>query len=161
MLPLVFLSLAALTLLWVLFAVWQSVRAVTVGTSIDDGSVVDARRASLLDEKIALLRSIKDLEFEHGVGKITDADFQELDAKYRARAKSVLKELDTDLGVYRERAYAMIDERLKAAPATTAKANTTDVPSVLTCAGCGTSNDNDSVFCKKCGARVQSEESAS
>ncbi len=163
MLPLVFLGAAAVMLLLVLLAIWQSVRAAATGVVPQSSSTHDARRATLLDEKIALLRSIKDLEFEHNVGKISDADFHDLDSKYRARAKVVLKELDSDLGPYLVRANALIDEKLASVGAAipNAEVEVASTTSGLACASCGTSNDSDSVFCKKCGTRMHREEPVS
>ena len=58
------------------------------------------------------LRALKDLEYEHQVGKIDDEDYARLDRAYRARAKDVLAELDRDLKPYLSRA-----ESLAGAPA--------------------------------------------
>jgi cytochrome c-type biogenesis protein CcmH/NrfG len=45
-------------------------------------------------EKDNLLRAIKDLEFDLASGKLSDADFSEMQSKYEARAMAVLQELD-------------------------------------------------------------------
>jgi cell division protein FtsB len=180
-LPLVFLTLAAVMLLLVLLAVWQSVRMITTSDIEADISSPSDDRAALLDEKNALLRSIKDLEFERGVGKIDDEDFARLDAKYRARAKDVLRLLDVDLGKWKAKAEALVAERLAKAGAETASESVSvtasvseeladSVPevvsdsvrelssvseiSLLHCARCSSRNDADAAFCKKCGSAL-------
>ena len=86
MLPIVFLTAASLMLVLALFAFWQSVRAL-FGRGVDEvAAAVGGDRAALLDEKGALLRALKDLEFERAVGKVSEADHARLEASYRARA---------------------------------------------------------------------------
>ena len=119
MLPTALLVFAALVLLLALVAFWQSVRAL-FGQGVDEiSAAIGGDRAGLIDEKTALLRALKDIEFERAVGKISDADWKRLDASYRARAKDVLAELDKDLGPWREKAEKLVRERLgKSAHAT-------------------------------------------
>lgn len=52
------------------------------------------RRQELAEEKRAALGAIRELEFEHGAGHVSDADFAELRARYEAEAATVLTELD-------------------------------------------------------------------
>jgi hypothetical protein len=79
-----------------------------LGRGVDEiAAAVGGDRAALLDEKNALLRALKDLEFERGVGKVSEDDFARLEASYRTRAKSVLAALDRDLGPWREKAEAL------------------------------------------------------
>jgi hypothetical protein len=65
------------------------------------------------ERKQSVLRMLKDLEYERAVGKIAEADFQELSAKYRAEAKALLSSLDADLAPARERAEALVQKRLR------------------------------------------------
>ena len=112
MLPTALLVFAALVLMLALVAFWQSVRAL-FGQGVDEiSAAIGGDRAGLVDEKNALLRALKDIEFERAVGKISDADWKRLDASYRARAKDVLAELDKDLGPWREKAEKLVRERL-------------------------------------------------
>jgi ribosomal protein L40E len=128
MLPIVFLSAASLMLVLALFAFWQSVRAL-FGRGVDEvAAAVGGDRAALLDEKNALLRALKDLEFERGVGKVSEADFARLEASYRARAKAVLAGLDRDLGPWRERAEALARARVPAAPDAPSAATPAETP---------------------------------
>lgn len=56
------------------------------------------RLENLLFEREAALLAIRDLQLDHDMGKLSDDDFTELDARYRAHAIEILKELD-GLGV--------------------------------------------------------------
>lgn len=110
-LPGFFIALSGATLVLALAALFRSLRA-AFGDD-DEGesamAVDGAERGSLLEEKKSLLRALKDLEYEHGVGKIDDADFERLNQAYRARARQVLARLDDDLGAHRAAAAALID----------------------------------------------------
>src|SRR5690242_13289432 len=109
-LPIAFIVLAATALLVAMSFLWASLRALLGGTEQHDmiQSQAMRKRADLLDEKDAVLRSLKDLEFERQVGKISEADFQRLDGEFRVRAKRILKELDDDLKDHRKKAQALL-----------------------------------------------------
>src|SRR5215471_10582608 len=51
-------------------------------------------RAALEREKTLVLRSIKDLEFDHAMGKVSDKDFADMTARLRLRAAGLLRQLD-------------------------------------------------------------------
>ena len=74
------------------------------------------------EQKRAVLRALKDLEFERGVGKISEADYRILVAKLRARAKDLLRQLDEEGAEKRRLAEKIVEGRVativgKAAPA--------------------------------------------
>ena len=71
-------------------------------------------RLALLTEKEALLQEIRDVAFEHDAGKLSEADFEELNAKLRAQARHVLQELDAGAEAFRDQAEALIAKRLEA-----------------------------------------------
>ncbi len=50
--------------------------------------------AELLGRKDALLRAIKELEFDHQVGKVDDETFQRLDQELRRQALVLLKRIE-------------------------------------------------------------------
>jgi hypothetical protein len=166
-LPIFFMIAAGLCLSLVLLALWQSLRQLLVGRP--GASVAsaprDPKRDALLREKQELLTAIRDVRFEHELGKVSDADFGRLEQRYRARARDVLRELDEQIAPYREEARALL-ERAIGAPGAAGAANVASksgiVPSptsagAVACAQCGAGNDGDAVFCKKCGARLRSE----
>ena len=61
----------------------------------------ESMRAVLEREKMLVLRSIKDLEFDRAMGKLSEKDFEEMGARLRARAMSLMRQLDAGSG-YRE-----------------------------------------------------------
>src|SRR5258706_3261847 len=68
-------------------------------------------RAALEREKSLVLRSIKDLEFDYAMGKVSDKDFAEMGARLRGRAAGLLRQLDAGNG-YREAIQLELDKRL-------------------------------------------------
>lgn len=113
--PEAWISFAGIALLLGLYALWQSLRA-SFGLAEDDETALTVdgseARAMLLHEKEAVLGNIRDLEFEHEAGKISESDYQTQNVALRARAKEVLKLLDDDVAPYRKEADALIAERL-------------------------------------------------
>ncbi len=68
-------------------------------------------RAALEREKSLVLRSIKDLEFDHAMGKVSDKDFTEMSARLRARAAGLIRQLDAGTS-YRRAIEAEIEKRV-------------------------------------------------
>ena len=121
-----------------------------------------------------MLRSIKELEFDRAMGKVSPRDFDEMAARLRARALMLIKQLDEGGAGYRE----LIERELSARLVTRARAGTrrasrerrADEATELRtgqvrksrgrsvagqfCTACGTGNDRDAAFCKRCGARL-------
>ncbi|HTI38659.1 MAG TPA: zinc ribbon domain-containing protein [Vicinamibacterales bacterium] len=112
---------------------------------IDGGQALSAGlRADLEREKALTLRSIKELEFDRAMGKLSPQDFDEMAHRLRARAMGIIKQLD-DGADYR----GVIERELAARTAKTARR-----PRPHACA-CGTRNDPDARFCKSCGSRLE------
>ncbi|MCA1586371.1 MAG: zinc ribbon domain-containing protein [Acidobacteria bacterium] len=55
-------------------------------------------RAALEREKLLVLRAIKELEFDHAMGKVAKADFEEMGARLRSRAIGLLQKLEDGNG---------------------------------------------------------------
>ena len=53
-------------------------------------------RAAVEREKTLVLRSIKELEFDRAMGKVSDADFEEMGRRLRVRAIRLMKQLDVE-----------------------------------------------------------------
>jgi len=68
-------------------------------------------RAALEREKTLVLRSIKELEFDRGMGKVSEKDFAEMSARLRARAARLMRQLDAG-SVYREQIEREVARRL-------------------------------------------------
>ena len=104
------------------------------------------RRKELEREKTSLMKALKELEFDHEMRKVSDADFAEIGGVYRTRAIRVMRQLDEQKVDY----AALIEEELwrkRGAP----KKPALVVPG---CPQCGARNDADAVFCKKCAHRL-------
>lgn len=54
----------------------------------------DAVWNDLVDSKHAVLRSILDLEFDHKVGKVADADYEDLRRQHESEALAILGQMD-------------------------------------------------------------------
>jgi len=125
----------------------------------DRSPVIGQRtRAALEQEKTTTLRTIKELEFDRAMGKMSEEDFHEMSVRLRARAARLIKQLDTGTG-YRSRIEQDLAKRLGDGGGATkadgpATAGHYDQPDVRTCPKCSTENDGDARFCKNCGERL-------
>ena len=108
-------------------------------------------RAALEREKSLVLRSIKDLEFDHAMGKVSDKDFAEMGARLRARAAGLIRQLDSGTN-YRQAIQAEIDKRVGPRPET--KSVVEEKAATKLCLSCCTPNDPDARFCKGCGYQL-------
>jgi len=115
----------------------------------DDRSAVIGQRtrAALEQEKANTLRTIKELEFDRAMGKMSEADFTEMSVRLRARAQRLMKQLDAGTG-YRPKIEQDLAKRLGDA------AERPSPNAQRTCSRCSTSNDTDARFCKNCGERL-------
>lgn len=172
------LVLAAAALVIAIGMLWTSLRVLTGEAPLSIEEAINIGSPSALDEeKRAILRALKDLEFEYGLGKLTEDDYRELKAKYRAQAKAVLQKMDASMGPARQKAEAMLAARLageqdealdepskpskkaKRAKATRVEAERADdvEGAAVLCASCQASNDSDAAFCKKCGSKLTAD----
>jgi hypothetical protein len=147
------------TVAWVAAAAAHTVAPLVAPELGERTEMVAGRtRAALEREKMLVLRSIKDVEFDRAMGKISDADFHEMAGRLRARAAGLLRQLDADRSGYRALIERELSTRVGRVPAAAAPAapvsDAPDAPSG-TCASCGTANDPDARFCKSCGARIE------
>jgi len=112
----------------------------------DDRTVMVGHRTRLAleREKLLVLRTIKELEFDHAMGKLSDVDYQEMSGRLRSRAGRLMKQLDAGSG-YRSQIERDLAKRLGQTPAPLASP---------VCAACSTANDADARFCKSCGAKL-------
>lgn len=156
------LVLASGALLGTIALLWASVRTLSGDAPLQTGFQTFAARRhgvdALGEEKRRVLRQLKDLEAEHALGKIDDADYEALVARYRAEAKNVMREMDREVGPLRAEAERLAREYLAkrglADGAPDAEPFADAGPDRASCAKCGTSNESDAAFCKKCGAAI-------
>jgi hypothetical protein len=140
-------------------------------------------RVALEREKLLTLRSIKELEFDRAMGRLSDEDFTEMAGRLRLRAAGLMRQLDSG-STYRDQIEKDLAKRLgresDARPKGSRSADQADerrasasepgasgsersaspsdrsasVSGERTCASCQTANDDDAKFCKSCGARL-------
>ena len=113
----------------------------------DRGAIIGQRLRVLLEQEKALaLRTIKELEFDRAMGKISEEDFHEMSVRLRARATRLMKQLDAGSG-YRVQVERDLAKRL---------GDSAEKPAAAApvCAKCSTTNDPDARFCKNCGAQL-------
>ncbi len=114
--PLAVLVLAAGALTAVIGLFWQSVRTLVGETSLSGADAFALGTPHVEEErKRAVLRALKDLEFERSVGKISEEDYRELVAHYRLEAKRLLRTLDAAAQPRRDRVVGLVEARLRAA----------------------------------------------
>lgn len=119
-------------------------------------------RAALEREKVLALRAIKELEFDFAMGKIVQADFDEVGARLRNRAMGLIRQLD-DGQSYKTAIDQELARRLAAlVPDLPPQAPAHDVAAgdISACAVCGASNDGDARFCKQCGTKLAADREA-
>jgi hypothetical protein len=112
-----------------------------------EGPRAPVRRRELEREKQLVLKAIREVEHDYQMRKVSEADYKEMTQRYRARAMRLLQEIDAgdDFRVLIEQELKSRLAALEAAAAIAAR----------TCAACGSENDPDAVFCKKCGQEIQ------
>lgn len=142
----------------------------------------DRARTALEREKALVLRSIKELEFDRAMGKVSPRDFDEMSARLRARAMMLIKRADEGASGYTELIERELSARMvtRARPAAILPPAPADAEVELEpdnmpdavgpdrsfavrgteadgrqCAECGTGNDVDAAFCKRCGTRLE------
>jgi len=141
--------------------------AMTDLSSFRERPSVRARQA-LEREKTLVLRSIKELEFDRAMGKVSPRDFDEMAGRLRARALTLMRQLDEGGTAYRE----IIERDLKARMGKSSaqargfhlqvedhQSESTLPPEggsheIVSKCACGTANDADAVFCKRCGTKL-------
>ncbi len=111
----------------------------------------DQLRADLEREKMLTLRSIKELEFDRAMGKVSPQDFDDMAARLRSRAIGLMKQLDRESSAYE----ALIERDVQARVGKgTRRAEKEKQPARHVCT-CGVQNDPDARFCKACGSKLE------
>ncbi len=112
--PVILLSALMGAIALVGLAVVRAVRPLVSEQEDRTVMIGERTRAALEREKMLALRAIKELEFDHAMGKIAPVDFREMEARLRARAIRLMKQLDAGAG-YRERIEQDLAKRMGAA----------------------------------------------
>ena len=153
---LIFVCLAIFSAALVGLAALNALRPLVTGETREPEMVGGQTRAALEREKNLLLRSIKELEFDHAMGKVTEGDYEDMVARLRSRAVRILQQLDNTSSGYREIIERELAKRLVKSGSSTKVEPYTNVElaedaavaqdfSPATCKSCGTSNDTDAL----------------
>jgi hypothetical protein len=148
----ILLSILMATAAFVGFAALRMLRPLV--SPDDDRTVMIGHRTrvALEREKTLALRSIKELEFDKAMGRVSDDDFKEMSSRLRVRAARLIKQLDAGVG-YRQQIESELQKRLGEADARPAPAKPVAAAD-RACVSCDTVNDADAKFCKSCGAKL-------
>jgi hypothetical protein len=170
----ILLSLMIFAAAFVGLAALRTLLPLTGAASDETTEIVGGRtRAALFREKALVLRAIKELEFDRGMGKVSEKDFGEMSARLRSRAARLIRQLDAG-SLYRDEIAREVEQRLagsaspldaardarsRVEPAghpahTVQEAGAVERPAL--CAACDTTNDADAKFCKNCGRALVS-----
>lgn len=182
--PTVALSAASAALVYALGQLYAMVRALSQPDRVAQvGQAAGSfTQAELRDEKRRLLRAIKELEFDFGMGKLSQVDHDTVIATYRLRAIEVMRALEGGSSLHpelarllaeREAAQVAASQPAAAQVATpVVKLEVTPMPepgpaasgpfdqTTRICGSCGGTNDADARFCKLCGAAMKKAEAA-
>ena len=161
------LVLASGALLGTIALLWASVRTLSGDAPLPvDLEALAARRHGvddLAEQKTRVLRALKDLETEHALGKIDEADYASIVTRYRDEAKAVMRQMDLEVAPLREVAERVAREYLeqRGVAAVAGEQTARGEAAALTdarppCGSCQTPNDADAAFCKKCGSAMKS-----
>ena len=169
----IMLSVTVIAASLVALATYRALAPLVLPEGVQTFDTIAGRtRAALEREKTLVLRSIKELEFDYAMGKMTKTDFDDMSGRLRARAIGLMRQLDAS-GGYRELIERELAKRSKlpapsvsapsSASASSASAlsatSATSAPSALSaasavCPSCEGVNDADARFCKHCGNKL-------
>ena|SRR5579863_1798328 len=141
---------------------WASLRTLSGDAPLPSGLERAASQShgstAIAERKRRVLRALKDLESEHAIGKIDDADYDAISGLYREEAKSVMRELDQEVAPSRAEAEKLaldyVAQRGLAAKVTDHRPLPVRATERIVCGSCATSNEPDATFCKQCGSAI-------
>lgn len=113
-LPLMLIFLAASALCGTIFLLWASLKTAGELDHMDfEEALSFSAPAAEEEQKLAVLRALKDLEYERSLGKITESDYEQAHAEYRAQAKRLIAAQDAAMKEQIEAAERRVKEFLK------------------------------------------------
>ncbi len=99
----VFICLTVFGAGWSAYLLYRAFRPLADGKGDEAPELLGGRtRGALEREKTLTLRAIKELDFDRAMGKVSEADYQEMTARLRARAVRLIRQLDQGQRVYRD-----------------------------------------------------------
>ncbi len=159
--PTIALGIAGIALI---FAIWRLFRMVQALSEQPEYGLEGARtqgdKTRREDEFQRLLRGLKELEFDHEMGKISEEDFSGLEQAYRTRAIDLMQELDLqknadDEGELHPELQEELDRRARELRLSFSGSDLRlEDDAGKTCSKCDGKNDPDAKFCKHCGKEL-------
>ncbi len=173
--PTVGLAFAGMMLLYALRRLFMVAAALGRSGDVSDLGLGRVSKRELRDEKRRLLRAIKELEFDFGMGKLSKQDYESVSSAYKMRAIEVMRALEGNADLHPEVAALLRGEGTKAeAPEDSglgdeprssgggdASPSPDAAPAEATpkvgagCPSCDATNDDDARFCKHCGTALE------
>jgi hypothetical protein len=111
--------------------------------------LIDPMLDNLIAQRDSTYAAIKDLEFDHTMGKLSDHDYKILRAKYEGKAVAILQELDSLSATQKSSAGLLSKDQVIERQVERLRRGAAD--SVSKCPQCGTPCATGDVFCAKCG----------
>ena len=152
---LVLIGIAAVAIAWPLVQERSGMPEYALGgvpATVEDPLV------ELIARRDKVYQALRELRFDHQVGKVSETDYKVFDAQLKGQAVAVLKEID---GLKKAEADPDLDTQIEAeiaalrsigqAPLSGAAAETGPVAPVNFCPKCGTKVKPSDRFCGKCG----------
>jgi hypothetical protein len=155
--PLVMMGLGGLTLVLSGIALWRVLDPLSRADVAWSGQAPrsSGRIKELEREKQLVLKAIKEIELDYQMRKIAEVDYKEMVERYRTRALRLMSELEAGDN-FRPLIERELRDRLALAESAPAPAapSAAAAPAAGACKSCGTKNDDDAQFCKKCGGKL-------
>jgi len=99
--------------------------------------------------------ALRDFEFDHATGKLSEGDYRNLRARYESRAAAVLQQLDALTAAHSgARAQGGEPAHSGEPPAPTKLRRQKAAPERKTCRACHAQAEPGDQFCMKCGAKL-------
>ncbi len=134
----VFVLLTAVISTYVIMPLIQArSRKVDLGRESSNHRAID-----LIERKESIYSAIKEIEFDHEMGKISEDDFKELRQQYKQEAVDLLKKIDTF-------------QKRKTRPTKQKGKKKSGIQAMNYCWMCGTAISNDDKFCLNCGNKLE------
>ena len=129
------------------------------------------RAKALENRKENLYAAIADMDFDYGLGKLSEEDYRELRDKYRMDAARVLKEIDSIGGKPEPHEEGSLEDEIMGRRKGGRSSGPADPETELeneirrsranattgTCRECGSGVTADDVFCSKCGHKIKGD----
>ena len=104
----------------------------------------------LIGRRDAAYRAIKELDFEHELGNLSESDYEGLRERYRSEAAVTLRKLDAAAGGGSQAAPSGPSPSSEVASAVPPQTG-------LACPSCGKATETADHYCWSCGARLEVE----